>query len=513
MTTQDGCHYHINQGLIHGVPSRAKISPAERLAPGEQTLDTIVIGAGYAGLVASRNLALQGKQVLLLEARDRIGGRTFTSDIDGYGYEMGGNWIHWGQPHVYAEVSRYSMANELVSSQDYSYEEGNYCSTMIHDTKGQLTHQEEEHIGETAMSIFCDVDGQGGRRVVPFPHNSRFKANVFAKWDKVSCQDRLDQIKNKLSPLQLAFLTSTLMHISGANNEDVSVAEMLRWWALCDYRNSGITDYGLLYKLKCGQTGLAKAIFDEAVQLGNLQYKFSAPAASVRDEGSIVEVTTRAGQRFRAKTMISTIPLNVLSSIRFTPPLPAGKALAAQQGHVNKATKTHFEVKGTGLRSWSGVAYPSKGQMYLYGDGLTPAGDTHIIAFGPDPGLFAGKKIDKIKGALTHVKDAEIKRVQLIHHGSRVQAHEYELKHVQIFHDWNQDEFSKGTWAVYPPEFATKYLDDLQRPVGRIHFASADWAEGWRGFIDGAIEQGARAALAVSKELVTRRSVLKTSHL
>ncbi|CAG2004940.1 unnamed protein product [Fusarium graminearum] len=493
MTTQDGCHYHINEGLTHGVPSRAKIYPAERLAQGQQTLDTIVIGAGYAGLIAARNLALQGKRVVLLEARDRIGGRTFTSDIDGYGYEMGGNWIHWGQPHVYAEVSRYSMANELVSSQDYTYEEGNYCSTIIHGVGGRLTHQEEEHIGETAMSIFCNVDGQDGRGVVPFPHNATHNAEAFATWDKVSCQDRLDQIKDKLSPLQLAFLTSTLMHISGANNEDVSVAELLRWWALCDYRNSGITDYGLLYKLKCGQTGLAKAIFNEGVLLGNLQYKFSAPVVTIRDEGASVEVNTRGGQQFRAKTVISTIPLNVLSSIQFTPPLPTGKVLAARQGHVNKATKTHFEVEGTAMRSWSGVAYPSKGQMYLYGDGLTPAGNTHIIAFGPDPELLAGKDVEKIKGALTHVKDAEVKRI--------------------VFHDWNQDEFSQGTWAVYPPNFATKYLDDLQKPVGRIHFASADWAEGWRGFIDGAIEQGVRASLAVSKELASHRAAPKRSHL
>lgn len=76
MTTQDGCHYHINEGLTHGVPSRAKIYPAERLAQGQQTLDTIVIGAGYAGLIAARNLALQGRHRDIHERR--LGGTRLT---------------------------------------------------------------------------------------------------------------------------------------------------------------------------------------------------------------------------------------------------------------------------------------------------------------------------------------------------------------------------------------------------------------------------------------------------
>lgn len=54
---------------------------------------------------------------------------------------------------------------------------------------------------------------------------------------------------------------------------------------------------------------------------------------------------------------------------------------------------------------------------------------------------------------------------------------------------------------------ATKYLDDLRKRQGNIVFASADWAIGWRGFIDGAIEDGARAAMEVKKELQAQASV------
>lgn len=58
--------------------------------------------------------------MLLVEARDRIGGRSWSSNIGGYPFEMGGTWVHWGQPHVWREISRYQMRDELESSFDFS---------------------------------------------------------------------------------------------------------------------------------------------------------------------------------------------------------------------------------------------------------------------------------------------------------------------------------------------------------------------------------------------------------
>lgn len=60
-------------------------------------------------------------------------------------------------------------------------------------------------------------------------------------------------------------------------------------------------------------------------------------------------------------------------------------------------------------------------------------------------------------------------------------------------HDWVNDPYAKGTWACWGPNSASKYLEELQRPHGRVVFASADWSDGWRGFVDGAIERGQQA--------------------
>lgn len=59
------------------------------------------------------------------------------------------------------------------------------------------------------------------------------------------------------------------------------------------------------------------------------------------------------------------------------------------------------------------------------------------------------------------------------------------------------DPYAKGTWACWGPNKASRYLSELQRPHGRVVFASADWADGWRGFVDGAIERGQSAAREV----------------
>ena len=76
-----------------------------------------------------------------------------------------------------------------------------------------------------------------------------------------------------------------------------------------------------------------------------------------------------------------------------------------------------------------------------------------------------------------------------------------------VFHNWTKDEFADGAWEFLKPDMI-KYIDALREREGNVIFASADWAMGWRGFIDGAIEDGARAAMEVKTELAQSTSKL-----
>ncbi|OMP87168.1 Monoamine oxidase N [Diplodia seriata] len=70
-----------------------------------------------------------------------------------------------------------------------------------------------------------------------------------------------------------------------------------------------------------------------------------------------------------------------------------------------------------------------------------------------------------------------------------------------VFHNWSKDEFAKGAWFFSPPKLLADHLEDMRARHGNVFFASSDWALLWRSFIDGAIEEGARAAMAVKTEL------------
>lgn len=83
-----------------------------------------------------------GLRTLLIEGRDRIGGRSWSSNIDGYPFEMGGTWVSWGQPHVWREISRYDMRHELELSYDFS--QGVNCFSFGSATgKRDMSHEDE----------------------------------------------------------------------------------------------------------------------------------------------------------------------------------------------------------------------------------------------------------------------------------------------------------------------------------------------------------------------------------
>lgn len=80
-----------------------------------------------------------------------------------------------------------------------------------------------------------------------------------------------------------------------------------------------------------------------------------------------------------------------------------------------------------------------------------------------------------------------------------------------MFHNWHKDEFARGAWEWFKPGQVTKYLDALREKHGNVYFGSADWASGWRGFLDGGIEDGQRVAKDVMDDLKRASSETKVT--
>ena len=333
-----------------------------------------------------------------------------------------------------------------------------------------------------------NVDGVFGRKIMPMPGvTSLGKQQTLAQLDDMSIRDRLDQLQSQFDPTEMAVLEGFLSITCGSKLEDASFTELLRWWALNNYDMQLFMEQCLTYKLRSGQSFFARKFFDEALSTGRLTYAFNTPTTSITDDGAIVTVSTANNRHFKARHIACTVPLNVLKDISFDPPLDPLKLEASTLGHVNQVSKVHVECANPELRSLSGtIANPHDKLTYIFGDGTTPAGNTHLVSFGSSYDsvhLHPEDDIEDTKRAFTAFADMDIRRI--------------------VFHNWSKDPYAKGAWEWLRPGMLSKkhYLDALRRKQGNIHFASADWAYLWRGFIDGGIEDGARVAMEIQTDL------------
>lgn len=231
------------------------------------------------------------------------------------------------------------------------------------------------------MRKFCNVDGNYGQTILSQPHSAT-QNPLALKYDSMSIAERVAEIKDTLTPNELTAIQAFCGVCCGTTLDNASFYELLHWWALLGYSWKGAVDYMMQYKFKGGQSSFSIEFWKEALASSNLSYVFGCAVAGVKDSGFSVEVAGRNGVTYKAKRLVCTVPVNVLSSIAFSPPLSAGKQAAASVGHPNMVMKVNAELPGKDQRSWNAQSYPTTKFLYEFGDGITPAGNTHIVCFG-----------------------------------------------------------------------------------------------------------------------------------
>lgn len=264
---------------------------------------------------------------------------------------------------------------------------------------------------DSGLRKLMNIDGAVGKVIMPFPHNALYNPEAI-KYDTISVADRLEEIKNSLTPNERCGIEAFVLLCSGGTLETTSFFEFLHWWALCGHCYEGCIELLVKYKFRRGQSSFAIRFFQEALSTGNLSYAFNTPIARVKDRADCVEVTSRDGRRFRAARMICAVPLQILQDVSFDPPLAPGKLAASKTGHVNQCIKVHAEIDNKDLRSWTGIAYPHNKLIYGFGDGTTPAGNTHVVCFGAQHNHFEPEDdIQQTIKALKGFADMSINRV------------------------------------------------------------------------------------------------------
>lgn len=484
--TRDGNHYVAqSKAWTTGVNSLAASATATSSTKTlKESYDVIVIGAGYAGLVAARDVAFAKKDVLLVEGRDRIGGRTFTYDFLGHKVELGGTWVHWAQPHVWSEMSRYGLTDGLAQSKAFS-EPGEFSINYNNDENNTALLRDPRSTDaamQRLVAAYFDVDGFGGRTIFPFPFKKMTNLEAIRKYDNLSTKGRLQQLVG-FSREDIALLAVNLTAFGSIPPEEQSFLTTLHYYALADYDYDRLMTMMGRYKIAEGQSTLAANIFGEFTG----DAVFNKAVQSVVSSPCKVVVSLRSGEKITAKHVICTVPINCLNDITFNPPLPPPMVKTQHRNWGGKVI-VHLDKK---IPSWWGLTAAPTPVDCLLVDKHSEHDGTFVVGFSPSDAHRTGGKV---------VEDPQIftdKMLKLCV-PSTWDAHVTDL----IWHDWNSDEFSKGQWAAWSAG-QLKELNSLLASANvsrELTLASADWADGWTGFIDGAIAEGRRAA---------RRAVLK----
>jgi monoamine oxidase len=172
--------------------------------------------------------------------------------------------------------------------------------------------------------------------------------------------------------------------------------------------------------------------------------------------------------------------MNVLPSVTFDPPLDNKLVEAAQEGHTGQGVKVYMQAKG------------KHGKMFALSGADHPLSTVFTYYEGEDHTLFAA--FGSNRDAIDYYDD------EAVQSALRDFLPSVEVESTYTY-DWVLDPYSKGTYASYRPGWMDKYYDHFQQDRGRVYFGQGDHGEGWRGFIDGAIGAGIKAAQRVNQTL------------
>ncbi|MFE3054199.1 flavin monoamine oxidase family protein [Nocardia sp. NPDC059239] len=438
----------------------------------EDTYDAVIIGAGFAGAIVARELANRGLRTVILEARDRIGGRTWTIQTDdGEPLDIGGTFVHWTQPQFWAEVTRYGLTGDLVDSIETP------ADWVLSPAGGGLdwrTAEQHAEIEKHLMERFFEQSWT----VFPRPYDPLFARDEVAALDHMTVRDRLDQLD--LAADDDAHLSAVLSAMSSNTAEETSYLSLLRWWALTGHTYEGLWSALSGYKLKHGTLPLLDAILSDS----GTEVRLSSPVKGVASDETGVQVTLATGEVVKGRVAVVATPSGIWPNLQFSPTLSPERLEAARAGmQTPRGSKGVVVLKGEPRNIF--INGRPGDPINLLWTGKRISEDEQVVVFYCGPSMKDPEDPVEIEVELTkllpHVELGEL--------------------HASLFGP--TDEFSLGGWPMLKPGQLTRWepYENFSKQEGRVVFATGDIASHWTSFIDGAIESGLRAARDVREIL------------
>jgi polyamine oxidase len=435
-------------------------SRASRPAPSSGAPRVIVIGAGVSGLSAARALVAQGVSVVVLEQRERIGGRVWTDRSLGFPIERGANWVEGVEGNPLMALIEEAGARTVVDQE----------SVRAFDFDGRELEGDELDAAEEAEGRVIAMIAEAAEE-----HGGADISMGAALRDAVDL-DALSPFQRRLHELGIASLETdtagAIDRLSLAGSDDPE---------------AGYQGDSLFFP--DGYDAIPNVL------ARSLDVRLNQTVREVRSTREGVIVVTNAGQE-RADAVVVTVPLGALraDAIHFDPPLPRAKqeAIAGlEMGSLDKVIFQFPEPFWTGEGQTFEYLSETRGEFPLIIDWHAVSGNPALILFtGGDYALAMEGRDD---ARVT----ADAMRVLRTCFGANAPG-----PTGTIIQRWNQDPITHGSYSYVPTGSSAEARDALAEPVGeRVFFAGEATNRRNPATVHGAFESGLRVAGEVLEAL------------
>lgn len=437
--------------------------------------DVAVVGAGLAGLSAARSLTERGLSVLVVEARDRVGGRLLGHELaDGSIVEVGGQWVGPTQLRVNAWIDelgleRFDTYDEGFNQFDYRGHRSRYRGAI-------------PRLNPVVLADVAQAQARLDRMARQVPLDAPWRAPKAAEWDSQTVATWVG--RHTYTRGARAFFALVCAGVWAAEPADLSLLHLLFYAHSAGGLDALIsTDGGAQqHRIVGGSQLIAKRA---AVSLGD-RILLSTPVRRIVDDGESVAVQGD-GFEVQAGHAVVAIPPTLAGRLEYVPQLPGWRDQLTQrlpQGSVIKCMAVYDEPFWR-ADGFSGQVTSTDGPVTVVFDN-SPAGSQYGVLLG----FLEGEHARTLGRAPLQERRSLVLGCFERFFGSRAQA---PIDYVE--RSWAEEAFTRGCYGGYfPPGVWTSLGFGLREPVGRIHWAGAETAEVWNGYMDGAISSGERAA-------------------